>query len=487
MTTQPLTALAEARHIIGGEHRHIELAQTTTICDAPDGSPAFTVAQATAGDVDDAVATAVAGFAMWKRTPLPQRTAILRRAAVEIAYDIDVLAPIIVSETGKPIAQARGEVTRASQALCDAADSASTLAGRVLHDQSTAVWGMELLEPRGPSAVINAWNMPVQLAAIKVGAALAAGCSVVLKPSPYAPMSCTFLHSALIRAGLPEACLSILHGDAETVTSLARHPDLKVLSLTGSNLTGREVMSSAASTIKKLVLELGGKSANIVLADADVQSAVRGILAGFIRNQGAACTAATRILVDTRIYEEVLGRLTTALKRVTVGDPYTEVQVGALRGHHVLSRLQDCLSGAIDRGAEVIGGETIAVPGRTGCYMRPAIVLGLTNEDDVAQTELFGPVAALIPVDGVDEALRLANASRYGIAAGVWSSDLLTLQHVWSELDVGTVFINSYNRIDGIPLAAEGRSDSGFGAENGTSGLYEFLCRKSVHFPSRIF
>ena len=483
MTIQQSTQLLYASHIVDGRRQCPRSGNDLVICDAPDGAPSFAVAQAESSDIDAAVSVATEAFREWKRTPTRTRSAILRDASARIRHELTTIAPIIVRETGKPLAQARGEVNRASQALGDAADFASALAGRVLHDQSASVWGMELQEPRGPSVIVNAWNMPLQLAAIKVGAALAAGCSVILKPSPYAPLSVEYLHSALIKSGLPTGCLTILQGGASVVSGLALHPDVKVVSVTGSDSTGREVMRHASGSLKKMVLELGGKSANIVLADADIPLAVRGIISGFTRNQGAACTAATRILVERPVLEQVVHGVAMALETLKVGDPFTDVQVGALRGLDVMERLQSCLTEAVEQGGHVVGGSVVDVTGRTGSYMRPAAVLGLTNDAPIAQVEHFGPIATIIAVDSIDEAIDVANSSRYGLAAGVWSTSLPTLQHVWRELNVGTVFVNSYNRIDGIPLPAEGRSNSGFGAENGAAGLREFMCHKSVHFP----
>jgi acyl-CoA reductase-like NAD-dependent aldehyde dehydrogenase len=484
-TLRATAQLDDAPHIIAGV-RHSRRTTALIVADAPDAIPAFAVAEATAADIDAAAHATTEGFRLWRRTPGPQRAAVLHRAAAEFALMAEEVAQVLVLETGKPLAQARSEVKRACGALVENANHAATATGLVLDDQSCAVWGVELSEPRGPSLIVSPWNMPVQLAAIKVGGALAAGCSVVIKPSPFAPASVDYLHAAFERAQLPTGCLSVIQGGSQTVKKLVEHPAIKIVSLTGNDTTGREIMSIAARAPKKVILELGGKSANIVLADADLDAATRGIIAGFVRNQGAACTTASRVLVAAEVVDEVTERVLDAAGAVVVGDPYDDVDMGAIRHKALYDHLQECLTRVAERGGKVIGGEPVGVPGRTGYFMRPAVILNLSNDDPIARNELFGPIAAIIPVSGVDEAVRISNDSHFGLAAGIWSRDLPTLQHVWEELEVGTVYVNSYNRIDGIPLATEGRGASGFGVENGAAGVAEFRCTKSVHLP-RLF
>ena len=474
--------LREAAHVVGGRRRTGNGA-ATVVLDAPDALPAFALAGATGADIDDAVDAATRAFAIWRRTPAPQRAAVLHRAADNLLAVADELAHVLVEETGKPLAHARGEVKRAAGALTDSAAHAATLSGRALTEQSALVWGLELREPRGPSLVVGAWNMPVQLAAIKAGAALAAGCSVVLKPSPLAPASAHFLHDALVGAGLAPGCLSIVQGGGDTAKALAAHPGIKVVSLTGCDETGREIMRVAADAPKKVILELGGKSANIVFADANIGRAVDGIVAGFVRNQGAACTAAGRVLVEVSAFDEVVSRVIEQIGAVVVGDPYADVEMGAIRHADLYRRLQDVLGDTARHGGDVTGGDPVAVPGRTGSFMRPAVVVEPYDDASILHDELFGPIATIAPFSGVDEAVRLANDSRYGLAAGLWAEDLATLEYVWEALDVGTVYVNSYHRIDGIPLATEGRGSSGFGVENGLLGVEEFRCVKAVHLP----
>jgi betaine-aldehyde dehydrogenase len=478
-----LTAeVIEAAHVVGGEHR--PGSDCLTIADAPDAAPAFAVPTATNADIEEGVEDARRAFDTWRRTPSPERAAVLRRGADELLAASDELVPLIVRETGKPIRQARGEVRRAAQALGDVAAHVADDSGRALLDYSQMVWGLELREPRGPSVILNTWNLPVQIAAVKAGAALGAGCSAIIKPSPLAPCAVSYLQAALARAGLPPGCLSILQGGSTTAEALICHPSIRVVSLTGQDTTGRKVMRLAAKGLKKVVLELGGKSANLVFADASIDEAAAGIVAGFVRNQGATCTAATRAFVEDEVFDEVASRVREALRGVLVGDPYSEASdVGAIRHRELYERLQNALAGAAARGGEVVGGERLAVPGRSGHYMEPALVFGLSGQDSLAQDELFGPILSISSFSGVQEAVSLANSTRYGLAAGVWSRDLGTLEHVWRELDVGTVYVNSYHRIDGIPLASEGRGASGFGVENGRAGIEEFQCTKSVHLP----
>ncbi|MGN6558626.1 MAG: aldehyde dehydrogenase family protein [Solirubrobacterales bacterium] len=318
-----------------------------------------------------------------------------------------------------------------------------------------------------------------------VGAALAAGCPVVIKTSPLAPQAPGYLGSALEGAGLPAGCASILHGGAAAAARLVSHPLVDAVSFTGHDRAGREVMRQAAAGPKKVLLELGGKSANIVFADAPLERAVAGVTAGIVRNQGATCTAGTRILVERPLYESFTERLCEALASVRVGDPFgAEAEIGAIRHRDLYERIQAALEQACACGGALLaGGREIEVAGRSGHYLQPTLVGGVGNDDPLCRDELFGPIAAVIPFEGTEAAIELANESSYGLAAGVWSADVERLEYVWRRLDVGTVYINSYHRIDGIPLASAGRKRSGFGAEGGKRGMEELMATKSVHMP----
>jgi aldehyde dehydrogenase (NAD+) len=323
--------------------------------------------------------------------------------------------------------------------------------------------------------------MPIQLLAIKAGAALAAGCAVVIKSALQAPLSAVHFVNAILEAGLEPGCAQLVHGDAAVASSLLRRPEIRIISVTGRDASGEAVMRLAANDLKPVVLELGGKSANIVFPDADLDRAAAGAVAGIARNQGAACTAGSRILAHRDIFPELRTRIGDRLRKLRVGDPYDrQTEMGALRSRETYDVMDKALDGAVARGGSVYGGERVAVPGRRGAYVRPALIEGLTPDDPINRTELFAPVATIMPFRREEEAIALANASQYGLAAGVWSNDSQRLQRMWESLDAGMVFVNSYHRVDGLPYGSAGRKRSGFGSEVGVDGVQEFLVPKSV-------
>ncbi|WIX76977.1 aldehyde dehydrogenase family protein [Amycolatopsis carbonis] len=467
-------------HVIGDSRMpgtgHVE------VTDAPDGCPLYQCPMGTASEVDFAVGCAAEQFSAWRWSTSSERSRMLGRAARFVADAADEIAGQVTLETGKTLAEAHSEVRSAARILETTAGFVPATAGTVTTDHSRKVWGLELTEPAGVVAVIGTWNMPVQVAALKISAALAAGCAVIYKPSPLAAATAGMLVDAFERAGLPVGTCAILHGGAETAQLLASHSGIAVVSVTGSELAGQELMRSAASGAKRCVLELGGKSANIVFADADLDRALQGVVTGFVRNQGAVCTAGSRILIQDEVYPQFLERLALAVEAVRVGDPFTAVDVGAVRSQEHCDALSDSLEKAVAFGAKVCaGGGQVTVPGRSGAYFRPALVAEVDQRDSLWQDELFGPVAVCAPFRDERDAISLANDSRFGLAAGIWARDLTRLERVWRELDVGTVYVNSYHRIDSVPLAASGRKMSGHGAEHGAAGIREFLASKSVH------
>ena len=473
-----------APHLIDG--REDAEAEPEPVLDAPDHQE-YARAPRAGGDAVEAAVMA-AGRALetaWRGSTAAQRARVLNGAAEALRAHRAAIANDVVLESGKPIGQAESEVERAASALEVFAATAHAVTGTVVDRSSVRAWGFELREPVGVVGVIGTWNLPIQLGALKVGAALAAGCTVVVKPSPLAPLAALHLVRALHEAGLPRGAASVVQGEEATAQALIGADGVNAISFTGRDSTGREVMALAARGPKKVILELGGKSANVVFADADLDAAARGIVAGIARNQGATCTAGSRILVDRRVAGDVLERVTALVRELRVGDPFERAtEVGAIRTQALGDLLRQELREAEDRGGAVVcGGEDVDVPGREGTYIRPAVVAGLKPGDRLAVQELFGPIGVVFEFDSFDEALALANASRYGLAAGIWSRDLATIRRAWSRLDVGTVYVNSYHRIDGLPLTSGGRKASGFGLEGGLRGVEELLTTKSVHFP----
>lgn len=456
------------------------------VADAPDGAELYRVPQAGPAEIDEAVGRAQQAFAGWRRTTHRERSAVLQAAAALLAADRGRLGRQLVRETGRVVDQAEQEVASAARILEDYARVDLADSDRLVARASDRVWGLESQEPLGVAALVTAWNVPLQLAAHKVGAALAAGCTAVLKPSPRAAASAHALADALATAGLPRGALSVLHGGAEAVHGLAAHPGVRVLSFTGATEAGRQVMAAAAPGLKRLVLELGGKNVNAVFADADLDRVVPGVVAGFTRNQGAVCTAGTRILVQRPVFEQVVERAGQAVKQIRVGDPYCSGPAfGALRGPDLAGAMDAAVGAArADPGLDCVGGQPVEVPGRTGQYRLPALIAAPgPAADPLAEVELFAPVGVIMPFDDEDEVVAAVNGGGHGLAAGLWSRDLERAERIWSRLDVGTVYVNSYHRIDAVPLASSGRRGSGFGSEGGRRGIEEFTAPRSVHIP----
>ncbi|MGA6161323.1 aldehyde dehydrogenase family protein [Amycolatopsis magusensis] len=475
-STEPYHLIAQRKHT--GDH-------ATTVRDAPDDAPLYDCPEATAADVDLAMAAAAEGFTAWRRATAGQRAGALAGAAGKLRARAAELAPQITRETGKPLRAAEQEVHSAARVLDNFAASVPGESDRVVRTHSSRVWGLELREPAGIAALVTSWNLPLQIAAQKVGAAVAAGCSFVLKPSPLAAVSPLALAEALLDAGVPPEVCNVLQGGPESACALAAHPAVGVLSVTGSERTGRELMRRASAELTRCVLELGGKSANIVFADADFDAAIQGAVAGVVRNQGAVCTAGSRILVERPRYAEFTARLAAELDRVEVGDPYADPRMGAIRSPGLAGRITAAVSSARAAGAVVHTGEPrVSVPGRSGAYLRPVLAAEVPVEHELWQEEVFGPVAAITPFDDEEHAVRLANSTRYGLAAAVWTADFARCERLWPRLEAGSVYLNSYHRIDSVPLASSGRGRSGFGAEGGPAGVAEFLVTKGVHIPA---
>jgi acyl-CoA reductase-like NAD-dependent aldehyde dehydrogenase len=449
--------------------------------DAPDGRIYCRLAAATEEEVGRAAEMAQVAFQSWRRAPSLARSRALVRVSEALAARSREIADDIVRETGKPVAQAESEVARAADVLFHYAAIAASESDRAVTRYSHRATGLELFEPIGPAAILTSWNMPIQLLAIKAGAALAAGCAVVIKSAVQAPLSSVHFVNAILEAGLEPGCAQLVHGGVSVAIALLRRPEIRIVSVTGRDASGEAVMRLAANDLKPLVLELGGKSANIVFPDADLDRAAAGAVAGIARNQGAACTAGSRILAHRDIFPELRDRICHQLRRLAVGDPYNRLtEMGALRSRETYDVMRKTLDGALERGGCVYGGERVAVPGRGGIYVRPALVEGLSPNDWINRSELFVPLATITPFRHEKEAITLANDSQYGLAAGVWSNDSKLLQRMWESLDVGVVFVNSYHRVDGLPYGTAGRKRSGFGSEVGVDGVQEFLVPKSV-------
>ena len=317
---------------------------------------------------------------------------------------------------------------------------------------------------------ITPWNAPTMIAAWKLAPALAAGCTLVMKPSEEAPLTTLHLARLMEEVGFPPGVFNVVTGLGEIVgAALARHPGIDKISFTGSPEVGREIQKAAADGFKRVTLELGGKTPQIVLADAETNAAVAGVAMGVFANSGQICAAGTRIFVHRSRYEEILGALGAAANAVKQGDPFNpETNMGALVSRKQLDRVEGYVKLGVQEGAKVVAGGQR--PDGKGFFFKPTILANVTNDMRVAQEEIFGPVGAVMAFDDTEEAIRLANATRYGLSACVWTRDINAAHSIAARVRAGTVWINGWGAID-PRLPWGGFKTSGIGRELGARGL----------------
>jgi acyl-CoA reductase-like NAD-dependent aldehyde dehydrogenase len=431
----------------------------------------------TAGDVAAAVAAARAALAQWSATSPAERAAYLAKLHQGLAARAEELATVISSEVGMPL-----KLSRLIQAGLPAAVMESC--ARILSDfPFTERIGNSLVvkEPVGVVACITPWNYPLHQVVAKVAPALAAGCTVVLKPSEVAPLSAFILAEIAHEAGLPAGVFNLVTGTGEVVgEALASHPEVEMVSFTGSTRAGMRVAELAARTVKRTALELGGKSAAVVLEDADLVAAVKGTVAGCFLNSGQTCSALTRMLVPEDLYDEAAHLAVEAAKGYTVGDPLSErTRLGPLVSERQRERVRDYIRRGIAEGAELLCGGPEAPAGLdSGYFVQPTVFGRVDPAMTIAREEIFGPVLSIITFRDEDDAVRIANDTPYGLAGAVWSGSEERAKRVARRMRAGQVDINggAFN----ILAPFGGCKQSGYGRELGRYGLDEFLTVKAI-------
>jgi len=427
-------------------------------------------------DVDRAVAAARAQFdgGEWSKMPGPQRGRLLYRLADLIERDKEYLAKLESATVGKPLFEPTMlDIPNSIDTFRYFAGWADKIEGRTIPTAGAfghPVFNYTIREPVGVIGAITPWNAPTMIAAWKLAPALAAGCTVVMKPSEEAPLTTLHIAKLMEEVGFPAGVFNVVTGLGEVAgAALARHPGIDKISFTGSPEVGREIQKAAADGFKRVTLELGGKTPHIVLSDAPMEAAVAGVAMGLFANSGQICAAGTRIFVHRSRYEQVLEGLGAAANSVKQGDPFNpETQMGALVSKKQLDRVEGYVKLGLQEGAKVVaGGDRRS---GKGYFFKPTILTNVRNDMRVAQEEIFGPVGAVMPFDDTEEAVRLANATRYGLSASVWTRDINAAHAIAARVRAGTVWINGWGAID-PRLPWGGFKTSGIGRELGARGL----------------
>ncbi|MCW2866791.1 MAG: carnitine dehydratase [Marmoricola sp.] len=449
------------------------------------GEPWAQVARGGAADVDLAVTaahTAFAGGPWWDLTAT-QRGALLRDLGDAVAAHAAELAETEVRDNGKLWAEMFGQLTYLPQWFHYYGGLADKLEGSVLPLDKVGYFAYTRKEPVGVTAIITPWNSPLLLLAWKLAPALAAGCTVVIKPSEFTSASTLQLVAVLEEAGLPPGVVNVVTGFGSEVGSpLVEHPLVAKISFTGSDTTGRLVNEQAARLLKHVSLELGGKSPNIVFEDADLESAVNGVVSGIFAATGQTCMAGSRLLVQDSVHDEVVRRVVELAGTARMGDPReTTTQVGPISTRPQLAKVLDYIDVAQQEGAHAAlgGGRATRPECANGWFVEPTIFTGVENSMRIAQEEVFGPVLAVIPFTDEADAVRIANDSRFGLGAGVWTSDIGRAFRLAEQIQSGTVWVNAYRAVS-FMAPFGGVKDSGLGRENGAAAIEAYLETKTV-------
>ena len=469
--------------LIGNEWRDAASGATMEIVNPATEETIATVAAAGQADVDAAVQAARAAFnGPWGALSARERGRLVSRLADRLMEKADEIARLETLHNGKPISEARHvEIPAAADCLEYYAGWADKVTGETIPVKGNYLT-YTLREPLGVVAAIVPWNFPLLLAAWKIGPALATGNTVILKPAAETPLTAIALGEIAIEVGLPPGVLNILTAPgAEVGQALVAHPGIDKVAFTGGTSTGKAIMRSAADTLKKITLELGGKSPNIVLPDADIEAALRGATTGIFYGKGEVCAAGSRLLVAKEIKDQFVEKLAARARKMVAGDPLDpKTRYGSLASKRQLDTVMRYVDVAKKEGAALVaGGQRADIGTGKGYFYQPTVFDNVTPEMTIAREEIFGPVLATIEFADLDEAIARANDSEYGLAAAVWTRDVKKAHYVARKLQAGTVWINTYNVYDtAAPFG--GYKASGFGREMGAHALEHYTQVKSV-------
>jgi len=469
-------------HFIGGKQVPSVHGATFGVADPVSNRVYAQVAAGGAEDVDRAVEAAATAFEAgpWPGMPARARAKVLGKIADAIESRADEVASLETFDTGLPITQAKGQAARAAENFRFFADV--IVAQHEDAFSSAGQLGYVLRKPVGVAGLITPWNTPFMLETWKLAPALASGCTVVLKPAEWTPLSASLLPAIMTEAGVPDGVFNIVHGIGEDAgAALVAHPRVPLISFTGETATGQIIMRSAADHLKGLSMELGGKSPCVIFADADLETAADSALFGVFSLNGERCTAGSRILAERAVYDSLVATLAARAARITVGPPSDpDTEIGALVHPEHYERVLSYVRLGVREGARLVAGGTrpAGLPG--GNYLAPTVFADVTPDMRIFQEEIFGPVVCVTPFDSEEEAIALANNTRYGLAAYIWTSDLRRAHRVAASVEAGMTWVNSHNVRD-LRTPFGGVKASGLGREGGQHSIDFYTESRIVH------
>lgn len=438
------------------------------------------VARGGDAEIDQAVAAARRASKAWRTTTPEQRADTLARLADLITGEVETLARLETEDSGKPLGQARNDARVCARYFRFYSRTIEAYYGLAIPLRSD-LHVYTRREPHGVTGHIVAWNYPMQLLARGIAPALATGNCAVLKPADETPRTAVLIARLAVEAGLPAGAFNVVTGlGPEAGSALAAHPGIDHLGFVGSTATGSRVATAAAKRVSPAVLELGGKSAHVVFADADLQAAAKFAASAILQNAGQTCSAGSRVLVHTSVRDEVVQRIAEHFRAVTIGPGIDDPDLGPLVSRKQQERVRGFVDG-IDNGTVVFGG-TIAEPdGITdGAYFTPTLIDGVDPTSAIAQQEIFGPVISVIPFSSDDEAIDLANGTDYALLGAVWTRDLARAHRAAAEIEAGQIYVNTYGAGGGVELPFGGFRKSGYGREKGVEALDAYTATKTV-------
>jgi aldehyde dehydrogenase (NAD+) len=480
MTAATAQSLERYRMFVGGRWCDAASGATFESLDPYSGTPWAIVPDAAVADVDRAVAAAREAFdGAWGARPAHDRGRLLGRLARLVERDSEALSAIETRDNGRLLRDSRAQVGHVVAWLDYFAGMADKLEGATIPTRRPELMAYTRREPVGAVGIIVPWNAPLLLLAWKLAPALAAGCTVVVKPSDHTPASALELARSIEEAGIPGGVVNVVTGFGPAVgRALAAHPGIDKVAFTGSTATGIDVGRAAVGNMTRFSLELGGKSPQVVFADGDLDAVAEGVAEGVFTGTGQVCMAGSRLLVEARVHDELVERVAARARGLRLGDPEDpRTEMGPVANEAQLARVLGYLEEAAAGGATAVCGG--GRPDLDGLFVEPTVLTGVAHTAGVAQEEVFGPVLVAFPFGSEDEAVELANATPYGLAAGVWTRDVARAHRVAHRIRAGSVWINTYRVFDpGVPFGGYGRS--GMGRENGFDVMHEYTETKAV-------